>query len=247
MGNPSISNEVSSIVAFVFAFLRKSFTAYFTLFISQTYLFFDGWLGLLSFKNLPSASSSLAVDQKPSAKHVYIALPSEPKSEVSVQSQEEVCDERKEDNTQVSIRVSIAEKSQSTLWLKIKEIAKSKDDGAVYSSESQEIEQPEENLVQPEVTRNKCARSRLAGKTFLPGITIKLEEYNRKTQDYLTTLYSDLPEDERPDLTTFPLTTSNYSRKFLNGGKNSSRRSFRKKNPPFRPTELSTILETLAY
>ena len=248
MGTPSFSNDVFSIISFIFCFLQKSVLANFTLFLSQTNLFFRGWFGLLSFKNLPSASSDVTLDQSGTIKHVYIPLLSETDPE-EIDNHEETYDQNEEDNTKISIRESIAEKSQATLWLKIKEIADSQGNSEATLSETSLIQEknlPEENFIKNDETRKVYGRNKIFEKSFLPGTMVKLEEYNVKTRDYLRALYSDRPDVDRIDFTN-PFAISNFSRSFLVRRKNSSRRSPKKQSLSFRPTKLSTVLETLAY
>ena len=248
MDSPSFSNDVVSLIGFIFCFVQKNALTNFNLFISQVNLLFRGWFGLLSFKNLPSASSDVALDRFDANKHVYIPLRSETDTE-EIDQHEETYDQDEKDNTKISIRESIAEKSQATLWLKIKEIADSQGDNEAAVPESSLIQEknlPEENYIKNDETRKTYGRNKIFEKSFLPGTMVKLEEYNDKTRDYLRALYPERLDLDRIDFTN-PFAISNFSRSFSIRRKSPFRRSSKKRSLSFKPTELITILETLAY
>lgn len=129
---------------------------------------------------------------------------------------------------------SILEKSESRLWSKIKEMS------------HKTIEEPENFEEDMDAELNLEVNNR----HFLSNTMLKLEDYDRINMEYLDKKYNGGMEEDGYSF-THPLAKSVYFRNIASPGaylrKSWNIRALKRKAPSFKPTELSTIFENLAY
>ena len=132
-------------------------------------------------------------------------------------------------------QTSIYERSNSHLWLKIKEIAHDK-----------VVEEPKLLSFVPEVEIPSEPRR----KDHMSSTAIKLDDYNRVNREYFYRKYHSGVEIDDYSF-THPSAKSVYSRSLLipsaNLWKGNKLRISKRKPSVFKPTALSTIFENLAY
>lgn len=257
----SIARTAITVTEFIFAFIQGTLTTYYNWLLDHAREFFKGWFDFstkaVSSSPLNSdsqeASECLEIDTKP--KYVSIALTETPEAK-SVKKQGITVWRAKDvsELARTSNRSSIAEKTQNDLWLKIQEIAQYKQDNKPEVKQVLQTEQVEKGvrtrnaMNEEEYTRKKVyeIRRRPYTKEFISGATVKLEEYNQKNRDYLMSKYVGGPEVDN-FVFMHPNTKSRFSADSFILLKTPQPRKSKKKAIPFRPTELSTIFENLAY
>ena len=255
----SIARSAITMTEFIFAFIQGTLTTYYNWLLDYAREFFKGWFDFSTktvsnstLESDPQASECLDIDTKP--KYVSIALTETPEAK-SIKKQGITVWRAKDvrELARTSNRSSIEEKTQNDLWLKIQEIAQYKQENkpVVQQAETEEVAKNVKSgndMSQEEYQRKRVyeIRRKPYTKEFVSGATVKLEEYNKKNRDYLMSKYVG-----GPDVDNFvfmhPNTKSRFSADSFILLKTPQPRRSKKKSVPFRPTELSTIFENLAY
>lgn len=256
----SIARTAITVTEFIFAFIQGTLTTYYNWLLNHVREFFKGWFDFStktvsssSLETDPQASECLDIDTKP--KYVSIALTETPEAK-SVKKQGITVWRAKDvsELARTSNRSSIAEKTQHELWLKIQEIAQYKQESKPVVQQAETVEEVKNVKSRNAMNEEEYQRKRVYEirrkpytKEFVSGATVKLEEYNKKNQDYLMSKYVG-----GPDVDNFVFMHPNSKSRFSSDSfillkTPQPRSSKKKKSVPFRPTELSTIFENLAY
>jgi hypothetical protein len=235
----SLVNNIIRLTTFVFTFVQRISYAYYNWFKKQYGHFAKDFLdftpkqvSIYENSSDPLLSETTEEDTEPA----YVTIPFKTKTTPEIPQQNDFSTWSIKDAREIarsSNQGLISAKTESNLWLKIKEIAESQGKGS------------NESAITPNGTQ---VPKKISTKTtnFLSGTTMKLNEYQKKNQEYLIMKANN---DSSVDNYSFahPYAVSAFSRKTQLLLKSPRPRGSKKRRLPFRPTELSTIFESLGY
>jgi len=238
----SLVNSVIRLTTFVFTFVQRISYAYYN-WLKKQYLYFaKDWLDFTPKQVSILENSSdplLSQTSEEGAEPAYVTIPFKTKTSPEIPQQNDFSTWSVKDAREIARSSSqglISAKTENNLWLKIKEIAESQQPHLANPNQSSNIpEVPQKTLKVVNSQRN-----------FLSGTTTKLNEYHKKNQEYMIMKANN---DSNIDNYSFsnPYAVSAFSRKTHLLLKNPRPRGSKKRPLPFRPTELSTIFESLGY
>jgi len=246
MESVSLEGSAISLTSFIFTFVQRIFYAYYEWFVDQLDYLIKNWFDF-SFKK--ATKFSLHVDPltrqylevTPQPKHVTIPVDTEAARESLVSLT--LANVTEEDTKNFS-EENKTEKTENELWLNIKEIVKYKEElSRVMGVKEKKVAEAAKINEYKEIKRcnNKRGKESL---DYVAGATIKLSDYNKKNQEYLLNKYTNGSNVDNFSF-THPEAHSIFSRTF--SVKSPVSKNLRRRPRSFRPTELSTIFENLAY
>jgi len=250
MESVSLEGSAISLTSFIFTFVQRIFYAYYEWFHDQLDYLIKNWF---DFSLKKPTKFSLHVDPltkqylvvTPQSKHVTIPVDTEAAHQTSISSSQATTDE---ENAKNSIQSSMPEKPQTEPWLKIKEIVEYKKEcdknaNDLLKGQEKSISGAQKANEYKEVKRCNYKRGK-DSLDYITGAALKLNDYNKMNQEYLFSKYTNGSNVDNYSF-THPAAHSIISRTF--SLKSPVSKSFRKRPKGFRPTELSTIFENLAY
>lgn len=241
----SLVNSVIRLTTFVFTFVQRISYAYYN-WLKKQYTNFAKDLLDFSPKQVSISENSsdplLSQTSEEDVEPAYVTIPFKTKSTPEIPQQNDFSNWSVKDAREIarsSNQGLISAKTENNLWLKIKEIAESQQ--SQLASPNQSPNTPEN---QQEVPK-KISRI-ISSRNFLSCTAMKLDEYHKKNQEYLIMKANN---DSNIDNYSFahPYAVSAFSRKTQLLLKNPRPRGSKKRALPFKPTELSTIFESLGY
>lgn len=239
----SLVNNIIRLTTFVFTFVQRISCAYYNWlkkqyghFAKDLLDFSPKQVSILENSSDPLLSETLEEDADPA----YVTIPFKTKTSPEIPQQNDFSTWSVKDAREIarsSNQGLISAKTENNLWLKIQEIA---DRQAKASNESAMASNNQE--IPKKISSSRTFRER----NFLSGTTMKLNEYQKKNQEYMIMKANN---DANIDNYSFshPYAVSAFSRKTQLLLKTPRSRGSKKRPLPFRPTELSTIFESLGY
>jgi len=245
----SLVNSIIRLTTFVFTFVQRVSYAYYNWFKKHYSHFASHWLEFAPKQTSISYDPSDPLLDQPleeNSESTYVTIPFKSKSNPDTPNQNDFSTWQVRDAREIarsSNQGLISAKTQNNLWMKIKEIADShRSDGD--KADQTHNETPNSQNKEEEIKRTN--KKKLNHQIFLSGTTTKLEEYDKKNQEYL---FMKNTNGSNIDNYSFmhPYAYSAFSRKTRLLLKNPRPRCSKKRPLPFRPTELSIIFESLGY
>jgi hypothetical protein len=226
------SLSIIRLVSLVFCFIERLIYSHYIRFMTVFKSFSKTWLEIpLSDKRVASLSYDYLNKQNQAhakPRHVSIALPDDSRPRASQLKDISVWNPEESQTLSRPMNLSIASKTQNELWSKIKEMANEGDNSKNFTT----------NIYDHKV---KChGRRNYMSSTFL-----KLDDYHRKNREFI--LNGEFHQFSFNNFSAKPAYSKNP---IVPGGSDAFKakpRCQKKRIPPFRPTELSTIFENLAY